>query len=385
MQDQLIVIAPDHFKDSLSAAEAADAIKRGLSDSLDQNVWSVLTHPLADGGEGTVEAFVEAKSGKYREDIVSGPLGDEVNAKWGTFESNGTAAVIEMAEASGYELLDASERNPMKATTYGTGELINEALECGVDEIFVGLGGSATVDGGLGMIRALGFEVLDDPGEPVKYPDRLIEAKKLVRRDVPDRLSEVNIIACVDVDNPLLGEDGAARVYGPQKGADPNEVQRLENCLSQWADLVETECDVSAREQEGAGAAGGLGFGFSAVLGAELRSGARAVMDETDFNSVLENAEVLLTGEGKLDEQTLYGKTTHAAARRAREYEVPLVIALGGQVPDRIEDFHPLFDCVLSCLNRPMTLNDALDRTDSLLKSTSRELGNLIKLLQMNE
>lgn len=338
-------------------------------------------HPLADGGEGTVEAIIEAHDGEYRTTTVHGPLGEETEAKWGVYSSDEPTAVIEMAQASGYELIDSGENDPMGATTYGTGELIKEAIETGAERIYLGLGGSATVDGGLGMARALGFQFLDFDGDTVKTPGRMQEVQTLDDTGALRNLRETTFLACVDVDNPLLGEDGAAKVFAPQKGASPDEVQILEFSLENWAEVLENYAGKQLSQSSGTGAAGGLGFGLAALLQADLRSGAEAVMDETNFNSKLKSADILITGEGSMDRQTNMGKAPASAADRARKFELDYILGIGGQLSEGFENLYPLFDYIISCTRAPEDLNSVLRKVDKYLERGSRDLARLIKLL----
>jgi glycerate kinase len=381
VESAVILVAPDAFKNSMSASRAAEVIEDGLEKARDDENWSVRRHPLADGGEGTTEAFVEAHDGNYQFETVTGPLGSSVEARWGTFGPEDRNGVIEMAQASGHELLDESEMDPLRATTYGTGELIESALDRGVETLYVGVGGSATVDGGLGMARALGFRFLDDRGNIVRRPGKLADLDRIDDGDVDLRLSDFEIVVCCDVDNPLLGSAGAARVFAPQKGAATEDVERLEHALSHWADVVERTTGRTRRNQDGAGAAGGLAFGLTALLGAELRSGAGCVMDETNFNSALSSADVLITGEGSLDAQSLRGKTPLAAARRAREQSVDFVLGLAGQLDGDRGEFHPAFDLLFSAITRPMDLREALERGPCQVREAAREVGYLLKLI----
>lgn len=380
MGSRVVLVAPDKFKGSLSASDVASALASGLGRSLPGD-WSIREHPLADGGEGTVESIVEALDGEFVTTEVEGPLGDPTDARWGLVHYEGeTTAVIEMAAASGYDLIDPDEANPMRATTYGTGELIDEARKRGVGRIIVGLGGSATVDGGLGMARALGYEFYDGNGDEIQYPEGLGKLVEVSDKNVPVSLSEVTVTVCSDVDNPLLGEEGAARVYGPQKGADPGMVETLEGNLERWANVLEEFAGVRVKDREGAGAAGGLGFGLAVLLDGSLVSGAKTVMDVTSFNSVLQDADVLITGEGKIDRQTKYGKTPSAAARRAREHGDPTTLAVCGHRAEGYEELHQAFDVILSVVDRPMSLEEALEESGELLRRAGDEIGRFLTL-----
>jgi glycerate kinase len=377
-----ILVAPDSFKNSLTANQVASIITEELEsyETSESPDWTIEKHPLADGGEGTVEALVTAHGGTYRQTPVNDPLGRTVDARWGTFKSD--SAVIEMAEASGIERLEAAELDPLRTTTYGTGELIREAVQAGAKTIYVGLGGSATVDGGLGMARALGFRCLDGNGDEVEDPDRLSAIRTVCDEDVTLNVSEIEIVGLYDVTNPLLGEDGAARVFGPQKGADDRTVKRLEDGLNHWADTVESHTGRTGRDTEGTGAAGGLGFGLAALLGAKLRPGAVSVMDQTNLNSKLKNVDVLITGEGSIDRQSLQGKTPVAAARRSREKGVRMVLGVAGQITDHDEKMYPLFDFILSCTRQPLSEDELIQTAETRLRNASRDLARLLALTE---
>ncbi len=381
MDSAVILVAPDSFKNSMSAPEVAEVIEDGLEEACDDENWTVRQHPLADGGEGTTEAFLEAHEGNYWYKTVTGPLGSSIEARWGTFGPEETNGVIEMAQASGHELLDPDEMDPLRATTFGTGELIEAALDRGVETLYVGVGGSATVDGGLGMARALGFRFFDKQGGIIRIPGELSDLDRIDGEKADPRLANLEIIVCCDVDNPLLGSTGAARIFAPQKGAEQDNVEQLESALSHWADLVKRVTGRSRRNQDGAGAAGGLAFGLATLLEAELRPGAQCIMDETNFNTALSSADVLITGEGSLDAQSFHGKTPVAAARRAREKSVEYVLGLAGQLTGDRSDFHPLFDLLFSVINRPMELREALEQGTCQVRKTAQEVGYLLKLI----
>ncbi|MFB6346649.1 MAG: glycerate kinase [bacterium] len=375
-----VLVAPDKFKEALPASRVASALGDGLRAELGDE-WSVREHPLADGGEGTVEAIVQARNGEFVRSDVRGPRGETVEAEWGLFrEENTKTAVIEMAAASGFNLIDPETANPLKTTTYGTGELIKKAVDRDVDRILVGLGGSATVDGGLGAARALGYSFYDSNNSEVKSPESLGSAARVDDEAVAETLSQVTVTLCSDVDNPLLGESGAARVYGPQKGADEAMVERLEQNLTHWANLLENYTGRTGRETAGAGAAGGLGFGLALLLDGSLVPGAQKVMDVTDFNSSVRNADVVVTGEGKIDRQTGHGKTPAAAAKRARQCGNPVVFAVAGQRSVEHDQLLGVFDVILSIMDRPMSLREALDQTGPLLKRTGRDLANILSV-----
>jgi glycerate kinase len=363
-----IVIAPDKFKGSLTAAEACDAIERGVRRVLPRA--RIVKLPLADGGEGTVRALVSATSGKLVTRRVTGPLGGKVSATFGLL-GDGRTAVIEMAAASGLVLVPERKRNPLITTTYGTGELIAAALELGARRILIGIGGSATNDGGAGMAMALGARLLDRSGRNIGFGGG--ELRKLDRVDFRRFSvlgSRFSVLVACDVFNPLCGPNGASAVYGPQKGATPAMVKLLDRNLAHYAKIVERDVPVrpTLPRLPGAGAAGGLGYGLCAFLGAKLQRGIELVLDHLDFESHLRGADLVITGEGAVDEQTLHGKVPMGVARRARKFGVP-VIALGGSVPPSASAlFGHGIDGLLSVCHSPMTLSEAMQNAASLLE-----------------
>lgn len=323
-----VVIAPDKFKGRLTAAQAADAIERGMRAVLHDAEFVI--KPMADGGEGTVDAFVRAGARRHTA-RVHGPLGDPVDADFAMLED---AAILEMAAASGLELLADARRDVMHADTYGTGELIRAALDAGARRIIVGVGGSATNDAGTGMMRALGARFIDETGEPL---DRAIA--RYVRLDEIDltqfdaRVLRVPIVVASDVDNPLCGPRGATRVYGAQKGANPAQIALLDGVLEHIADVAARGLGRDERSTPGAGAAGGLGYALLQFLNARIERGVKLIAKELELNRALHGASLCVTGEGKIDDQTLRGKTVSGVAALAKKERVP-VVAFGGVVED---------------------------------------------------
>lgn len=322
----VVVIAPDKFKGSLSAPQAAQAISRGVKRAIPNAECRLC--PMADGGEGTVAVFVE-RGATRKEATVRGPLGERVEA---AYALNGVTAIVEMSAASGLGLLQKSQYDPMHADTFGTGELIKAAIEAGAERVILGIGGSATCDAGTGMLRALGVRFLDERGEAIDDGMAAFERLKaidLARLD--ERLKNVAIDVAVDVDNPLCGEHGAARTFAPQKGATPQDVAVLDRVLGHIADVAQATLRCDWRDTPGAGAAGGLGFALVAFLEAHMYPGVELIARECGLPDLLKGAALCLTGEGKIDEQTLHGKTVFGVARLAREQQVP-VTAFGGIV-----------------------------------------------------
>ena len=375
-----IIIAPDSFKESVSAIRCAQAIKAGFVSIFPQAECVCL--PIADGGEGTVEAMVEATDGKMVMLPVMGPMGDFVGAFYG-LSGDGQTAFIEMAAASGLMLVPAGERNPLRATSYGTGELIRHALDAGVRHIILGIGGSATVDGGMGMAQALGARFLDERGESVGLGGGALQ--RLVKIDLSDldpRLHDCRIEVACDVDNPLLGERGAAAVFGPQKGACIEMVAVLERGLQNYARvmLAATGQDVAA--MVGGGAAGGMGAGARVFLNATLKSGIDIVLEAVHLEEALRDADLVITGEGRMDSQTVGGKAPIGVARIAKKYDIP-VIGIAGVLGDGVEAVHQHgIDAVFSILPALAPLAEVLDRGEQNLYACARNIACAIKLGQ---
>ena len=332
-----VLIAPDKFKGSLTATQAAHAMQRGVLAARPDA--RCLLCPMADGGEGTVDVFLERGAARATA-RVRGPLGDPVEA---VYALAGGTAIVEMASASGLGLLEPSQYDPMNADTFGTGELIRAALDAGADRVIVAVGGSATNDAGVGMLRALGVRFLDADGVAIGTGMAAYERLATINVQALDaRLARVRIDVAVDVDNPLCGPDGAARTFAAQKGADPEQIALLDRVLAHIADVAERTLQHDYRNEPGAGAAGGLGFALLAFLGAHMESGVALIGREWNLAELLRGVALCMTGEGKIDAQTLHGKTVSGVAALARAQSVP-VIAFGGAVdPDVVE---PLARC----------------------------------------
>ena len=326
-----VVVAPNAFKGSLSAKQAAASIARGVREVFpDAEIFEI---PVADGGDGTVEALVTAHQGSYRSVEVEGPLGDPVEAVYGLVD-HGRTGVVELASASGLAFLPAARRDPRRASTYGFGQLLEAARKAGVGAVIAGIGGSATNDGGAGMAQALGYRLLDASGQDL--PRGGAALAQLARIDAtglnPGWRSVIVEVAC-DVTNPLTGPEGASFVYGPQKGADQQTVQMLDRALAHLADVIERDLGRSVAGIAGAGAAGGTGAGLIAFLNAKLRPGAALVVDASGFDRHLEGAQLVISGEGRVDSQTAYGKAPGEVARRAQAAGVPTLLLAGSKGP----------------------------------------------------
>ncbi|MCQ2503652.1 MAG: glycerate kinase [Saccharofermentans sp.] len=322
-----IVVAIDSFKGSLTSMEAGNAAKEGILKAVSKA--DVIVRPLADGGEGTFEALTSGMGGAIQQIEVTGPLGDKVTASYGIIPESSTA-VMEMSQAAGITLINESDRNPLNTTTYGVGEMIKDAIYKGCRKFIVGIGGSATNDGGIGMLQALGFKILDRNGKQVSLGARgLAEVDSISTDEVLAELSECEFKIACDVTNPLFGPNGASAVFGPQKGATPEMVADMDRWLYDFASI----CNDSDPTAPGTGAAGGLGFAFKTFTNSILESGIRIVLDETNLEDYIKDADLVITGEGRLDSQTVYGKAPIGVAAIAKQYNIP-VIAFAGSVSD---------------------------------------------------
>ncbi|NLX20518.1 MAG: glycerate kinase [Phycisphaerae bacterium] len=366
-----IVIAPDSFKEALSAAEVCRAIARGVRRVCPDAVLDLV--PMADGGEGTVDALIAATQGRRCSTTVCGPLAEPVVASWGMLGSPGRAAVLEMAAASGLGLVPPDRRNPLHTSTYGTGELIRAALEQGAERLLIGIGGSATTDGGAGAAQAVGVRFLDASGKALPEGlagGRLADISRVDLASRDPRIAHVTIEAACDVDNPLCGPRGAAAVFGPQKGATPEQVARLDENLAHLARLVERDLGMSVADLPGAGAAGGLGAGLMAFFGAMLRPGIELVMQALKLADRLAGADLVITGEGRIDAQSMMGKVISGVGREARRCGVP-AIALVGSVGQGAENAKEVLEGYF-CINPPDTpWVEALARTAEALEATA--------------
>jgi len=373
-----IVIAPDSFKGCLSAAEVSEAIEAGIC-AADSRIGCEKV-PLADGGEGTVDALVHATGGRFLSAVVEGPLGDPVVAQFGILGDEETA-VIEMAAASGLLLVPEEQRDPTSTTTYGTGQLIRAALNAGCQRLIVGLGGSATTDGGAGMAQALGVRMLDSAGQEISRASggQLRNIAEIDANNIDPRIAKCTMLVACDVDNPLLGPRGAAAVYGPQKGATSVQVEKLEAGLAHFAKLLERDVGKSVAEVPGAGAAGGLGAGLLAFCNAQLQAGIDLVLDVVKLAEKAADAELIITGEGKIDGQTAFGKAPIGALRVGQQLGIP-VIAIGGSVASDTGQLNELgFAALFSILQQPMSLSEAMrpQTARQMLKFTAEQIVRL--------
>lgn len=367
-----VVLAPNALKGCLTAARAADAMARGVVRACP--TAEIALAPVADGGDGLAEVLADALRGETRTATVTGPRGDPTQASFRHVPTR-QLAVIEMAAASGLALLPRDRLDPTLTTTLGVGELIAAALDLGASHLIVGIGGSATNEGGVGMATALGARFLDADGAPVKPVGGALAAiRRIDPSGLDPRLAGVRVEAICDVDNPLLGERGAAWVYGPQKGATPAQVRELDDGLANLAAVIERDLGLDVRGLPGAGAAGGLGAGLRAFLGAELRRGVDVVLDLVGLNDHLCGADLVLTAEGRIDAQTAFGKAPAGVAERARARGVPC-IAIAGGIGDGLESLHALgVSAVFSLCPGPVSLKQALAAGDDYLAAVTEQV-----------
>ena len=373
-----IVIAPDSFKGSLTAQQAADAIAQGVREVMPDA--QLVCVPMADGGEGTVRSLVDATHGTLRSATVTGPLGDPVNAEYGLL-GDGQTAVIEMAAASGIQFVNEQTRNPLVTTTRGTGELIIDALDHGVHNFIIGLGGSATNDGGAGMAQALGVKLLDAQGhELAPGGAALAELDRVDISGIDPRLAHANIRLASDVTNPLIGVRGASAVFGPQKGATPQMVEQLDNALAHYAQIIEQQLGKAIAQTPGAGAAGGLGAGFLAFTNATMSSGVDIVVDTVGLVALAQEADWCITGEGGIDSQTQYGKTPMGVAQAVHRASPKCkVVAIAGKVGRDIEPLYGLgFDAIFGIMPGVCTMQEAIDQASANVSLTAQNIARLI-------
>ena len=370
------VVAPDSFKESMTAKEVCDAMEKGIKEA--DSAAEVIKVPMADGGEGTVDSLVDATQGQRVIVEVTGPLGNKISAYYGIL-GNGTTAVIEMAKASGLEIVEKKKRNPMITTTFGTGELIRDALDHNVKEIIIGLGGSSTNDGGSGMAQALGAKLLDQNNHQIPFGGgNLDKLDKIDISNLDSRLQDVKIILASDVTNPLIGKDGASRVFGPQKGATPEMVEKLENNLQHYAKIVKRDLNKEVALVSGAGAAGGLGAGLIAFTTCEMRRGVDLAIEVTKLEEKIRDADYVFTGEGGTDFQTKFGKTPYGVAKLGKKYHKP-VISLAGYLGEGIDSLYSEgFTAIFGIIPGACDLSIALKNGPS---NVARTTENIVRLL----
>jgi len=370
-----ILIAPDSFKHSLSAVAAASAIASGIREALPNA--EIVLKPMADGGEGTLDVLLATTGAELRQSAVQDPLGRKITASWGWLAESQTA-LLELAAASGLMLLKSSERDACRTSSFGSGELIRKALKAGARRIILGIGGSACVDGGSGLLQALGTRLLNAQGAPITAGGAgLAELAQIDLSGLDKRLKQVTLEVLGDVDNPLCGEQGAAAVFAPQKGANPEQVTRLEAALSHFAKLTKNHLGEDFSIHPGSGAAGGVGFALQAFLSAKIVPGAAKVAEVIELGNAMQNCDLVITGEGCLDAQTLHGKTVSGVLQIARQQSVP-AIALAGTLGEGYQALYPQgLTAAFSLVNGPLSLEQACQNAAQLLRKRAQDIARL--------
>lgn len=370
-----VVIAPDSFKESMTAFQVAQAIEKGIRNVMENA--QIIKMPLADGGEGTFDVLTYHLQAKTMTKEVTGPSGKKLHANYGLTE-DGTA-IIEIASAAGLHHLQREERNPIYTTTYGVGELIIDALDHGANHFIIGLGGSATNDGGIGMLQALGVKMIDQNGHDVAFGGKgLAQIEQIIPSTMDERLNKCTFTIASDVSNPLLGEHGATKVYGPQKGATEAMLKKLEAAMERYAQLLERDVKKSIAQQQGAGAAGGLGAAFLAFLNAEMKSGIDLIMDIANIEEAIQSADLVITGEGKIDDQTMFGKVPIGVAKIAKKYRLPVIVFTGANHVTSSAIYEAGIDAIFPIVDGPMELSVALTKGDKLLTKSVENVFRLV-------
>jgi len=380
-----IIIAPDSFKESLSAVSVAACIEKGFREIFPDADY--VTLPLADGGEGTVDVLLQGLAGQKRIHQVEGPLGALVNAEWAMLESSDSnpnkTALVEIAAASGLDLLKPEQRNPLVASSFGTGQLILEAIEQGAQTIILGLGGSATNDGGAGIVQALGGRLLDHKEQELNRGGAaLADLASIDLTDLDSCYTDVELIVACDVDNPLCGDNGASHVFGPQKGATPEQVLMLDKALENFAQIAESQGCVggeTVQEHAGYGAAGGTPMGLGLLFNMQIKPGIEMVLDVLQADEVLKGADLVITGEGQMDNQTLQGKTPYGIAKRASLQGIP-TIGIAGSLGSEVEALYGEMSSLFGTVRSPQPLNQVLKEAEMNLTRTARNIAATLKL-----
>lgn len=378
-----IIIAPDSFKESLTALEVAEAIETGFKRIFPHAEYVKV--PMADGGEGTVQSLVDATQGELIQTEVTAPLGNKVMATWGLSGDKQTA-IIEMAAASGLHLVPLNQRNPLLTTSFGTGELIRAALDFGVNKIILGIGGSATNDGGVGMLQALGIRCLDHQGQEIGFGGKnLANIQQIDLSALDPRLQQVEIEVACDVTNPLCGDNGASAIFGPQKGANAEMVKQLDQALAHFAQQVKAQLDLNIRDQAGAGAAGGMGGGVLLLPKVRLKSGVNIVLDTVQLSDKLQDADLVITGEGRMDGQTAQGKTPVGVALAAKTANKPVIAIVGCLREDYEVVYDKGIDAVFPIIRQLDSLENTLKNGRENLISCAQNVARLYQLAQLNK
>lgn len=375
-----VIVAIDSFKGSITSAEAGEAVKRSVMRA--KLPLDVIVKPLADGGEGTVEAIVSGMNGEYETVTVIGPVGDPVVCTYGLIREN-KLAVIELAEVAGLSLVSKEKQNPLYTTTYGLGEVIRHVISKGYRELVIGIGGSATNDGGIGMLQALGFGFLDDDGHQIPYGAAGIKKLKKITTDkVIEELKECKFHIACDVTNPLTGDKGASAVFGPQKGATEGDVAYMDSLLKKYAGMAKKINRNADSQAKGSGAAGGLGFAFKTFLNGNLESGINIVMDYIKLEECIANADLVITGEGHIDEQTTMGKAPNGVAKLASKYNKPVIAFTGGVTGERNICDKLGMNAIFAITKESLPLEEAMKKENAIknIEYTSEQVFRLLKM-----
>ncbi|MDP0596838.1 MAG: glycerate kinase [SAR86 cluster bacterium] len=377
-----ILIAPDSFKETLTATDAANAIEEGFLDIFPEA--NILKLPIADGGEGTVDVLVTATQGKYFSTKVSGPTGEYINAKWGML-GNSKTAVIEIAEACGLHLVTLKKRNPMNTSSFGVGELILAATDEGAEHIIIGLGGSATNDGGMGFLKAIGVQFLDSFGKELTGGvESLNTLSDINITSIDSRLKGVSFEIACDVDNPLIGPQGASVIFGSQKGADEKMINQLDNLLSHYSRIASSKLNNNLSMQPGAGSAGGIGYGFLAFLKADQKSGVQIILEKLNFEQYLLTTDLVITGEGRFDSQSLRGKAPMGVIDYARKHKCSIFVIAGSTENDEILENKYDIDKVFSIISKDLSFEQSIANPNDSLMATAKKAAQHYKKYYLN-
>lgn len=374
-----IVIAPDSFKESLSAMNVARCIENGFLQVFPNSEYIKI--PLADGGEGTVDVLVDMLNGEKQYCDVDGPISGSVNAMWALInDGGGKTALIEIAAASGLDLITEEQRNPLISTSFGTGQTILHALDLGVEKIVLGLGGSATNDGGAGILQALGGKLLDAQGKELAVGGAVLaDLTSIDLSQLDKRCANVEFIVACDVNNPLIGDNGASKVFGPQKGATPEMIDQLDKALANFAEVAEKKLSINHQQSIGFGAAGGTPMGLSLAFNIRIQAGIDMVMDILKVNDALEGTDLVITGEGQMDNQTLNGKSPFGIAKRARARNIP-VIAIAGSLGTDVEALYDTIGSIFGTVRSPQSLPQVLTEAEKNLTRTARNIAATLQI-----
>ena len=378
-----IVIAPDSFKESLDAHQVASCIEHGFADVFPHAEFVKM--PLADGGEGTVDVLLKALNGKKQGLQTTDPIGRECTAYWASLEQTFDGikvktALLEFAQASGLDRLTVEERSPLTASSFGTGLLIKDALDQGVEQIIIGLGGSATNDAGAGILQALGGKLLDKQGNELSGGGAELSQLASIDLDgLHPRCKEVTFVVACDVNNPLCGESGASAVFGPQKGASKAQVEQLDTAIGHFADIAQAHTSINHRDTASFGAAGGTPLGLSLAFNIQIKAGIEMVLDALDADKVLEGASLVVTGEGQMDNQTLQGKTPFGIAQRAQKLNIP-TIGIAGSLGQDVEKLYGSMSSLFGTVRSPQSLDQVLLEANQNLTRTARNIAATLKL-----